>query len=734
MSKHSSQDSHIIALWLFDDPDYLSVTLSDAGENLYDLRLEKGGHLIPGRFGNALYISPDRGKATAFAWDTKLYYPPVPPEERPVTPPKRLIDILTNSDWTWEFWIKLTGAMQQDIAIVELGQDPVPMFFLGLAAGARSFTIKCKSTDASLVCPANPSVLMDNNWHHVAFTWNNGNGRLTHFLDGKLQGIGTNDPTTYSAASAENAKFDLAIGSTRTGELCMDGAIDEMRVSDVVRYISDFDLPGSFSRNYERAAANSEAVSFEPLLFASDISNEPIVIGTRKHLFIDEILIESKSDVHLTSNPPTRYDATDFVMDQDWELGSSVKAPNPGDCTAYEHNGEIRFIYNNGAQWVDWSESDRTSTLCMQVSSDGLHFEKPVLGLVEWNDSKENNILTTLPIQGHVVEDLNENVPEDERFKMPAYLMQRGIYMFTSPDGIHWRRNEVLMLPFDCGGGVEPLFDNQKGLYTCYIRNEAGLGGRSSSLAQTREPMKPWPFEPVENPPVRDVFTLPSLSKELPIPFIPQVTGDIYRTRAVKYAWAPDVYLAFVWRHTGEHPNDYRQVELAVSRDGISWTFFGDPYYIPAGWDFNGLQISEALSAFGLIRRGNDIWQYVRVKSGAHYDSSSDDITVRVTQRLDGFVSLGAEDGTIITRPLIFEGDCLELNLNSTGELRVAVLDEEHNPIAGFSAQECDPLKVDSTAARVTWQGNSDLGKLAGRPVRLQFEMKNTKIYAFQFC
>ena len=35
----SFSDRRTVALWLFDDPQYMNVSLTDASENLYDLRL-----------------------------------------------------------------------------------------------------------------------------------------------------------------------------------------------------------------------------------------------------------------------------------------------------------------------------------------------------------------------------------------------------------------------------------------------------------------------------------------------------------------------------------------------------------------------------------------------------------------------------------------------------------------------------------------------------------------------
>ena len=59
----SFADGHTAGLWLFDEPQYLNMTLTDAGREMYDLRLLAGGRLEPGRFGNALKCSAQSGPA-----------------------------------------------------------------------------------------------------------------------------------------------------------------------------------------------------------------------------------------------------------------------------------------------------------------------------------------------------------------------------------------------------------------------------------------------------------------------------------------------------------------------------------------------------------------------------------------------------------------------------------------------------------------------------------------------
>lgn len=118
----------------------------------------------------------------------------------------------------------------------------------------------------------------------------------------------------------------------------------------------------------------------------------------------------------------------------------------------------------------------------------------------------------------------------------------------------------------------------------------------------------------------------------------------------------------------------------------------------------------------------------------------TNNITVfsRLVLRRDGFVSVRADwrGGEFTTPPLRFAGRRLLLNINTsaTGVARVAVLDAEGKPIPGFALEDCDIIHTANEINRVvTWQGGSDLGALAGRPVRLRFVMRNTDLFAFQF-
>ncbi len=90
----------------------------------------------------------------------------------------------------------------------------------------------------------------------------------------------------------------------------------------------------------------------------------------------------------------------------------------------------------------------------------------------------------------------------------------------------------------------------------------------------------------------------------------------------------------------------------------------------------------------------------------------------------------GDSPGTLLTRPIMFSGRELVLNVNAgRGAVRVALLSAENKPIPGFGLNDCDPITADSFDHAVKWRG----GKLSGLPVRLQFSLRRSILYTWQF-
>ena len=114
-----------------------------------------------------------------------------------------------------------------------------------------------------------------------------------------------------------------------------------------------------------------------------------------------------------------------------------------------------------------------------------------------------------------------------------------------------------------------------------------------------------------------------------------------------------------------------------------------------------------------------------------------DEVRRRYTLRTDGFMSVHApyEGGEWITKPLIFTGKKLILNLATSagGQIRVEVQDANGAPIEGFKLDQSKPLIGDAIERAAAWAGGNDVSALAGKPVRLRFEMSDADVFSLRF-
>lgn len=364
------------------------------------------------------------------------------------------------------------------------------------------------------------------------------------------------------------------------------------------------------------------------------------------------------------------------------------------------------------------------------------------------------------------------------------------MFVYTSKDGWSFKPHETAALPFAAGSQSILYYDDQRQVYVGHHRSDYGMTqtGRTQRvflLSETRDLFAPWPFTPatpeitaaearrrriknermdpwfVDNGPLSP----PGLSVELPVIFstddaMDPTSTDIYTTKVIKYPWAPDTYFAFpaVYFHYEDTEPRTRatlgeearkkgsgvvEVQIAVSRDGLNWTRFPRPAYIPI--NSNGRDaIHMMFLTHGMVKRGGEIWQYAggHAGNGVNYHSAfvkqQNSPLWRYVQRVDGFVAAEAAytGGEFTTRPLVFEGKRLRLNLDTgaVGYAQVGFVDENGKPVPGFSVDDCVYINGDYLDYSVEWLGKgTDVSVLAGRTVRMIFRMRGTRLYAMQF-
>ncbi len=112
------------------------------------------------------------------------------------------------------------------------------------------------------------------------------------------------------------------------------------------------------------------------------------------------------------------------------------------------------------------------------------------------------------------------------------------------------------------------------------------------------------------------------------------------------------------------------------------------------------------------------------------------------SQRYKAAGGTGDSGGEFVTRPLRFSGSELFLNYSTSaaGSIRIEIQDEDGQPIPGFTLEESPVLFGDHIERPVKWQrpGTSitdpmRLDRLAEKPVRLRFVLKDADLYSLRF-
>ncbi|MBC8290026.1 MAG: hypothetical protein H8E37_06890 [Planctomycetes bacterium] len=178
-----------------------------------------------------------------------------------------------------------------------------------------------------------------------------------------------------------------------------------------------------------------------------------------------------------------------------------------------------------------------------------------------------------------------------------------------------------------------------------------------------------------------------------------------------------------------------------VSRDGVQFRVWPEAFVRPGiqrrgNWFYGdagiALGFAETKSSF---HEGapNELSFYVK-ENGRIEEPGQ---LRRYTLRLDGFASLNAslKGGTAVTKPLVFQGDRLEINFSTSagGSLRVEIQDGDGKAKPGFAMSDCHLLYGDQIDRVVSWKSGTNVSQLAGKPVRLRFELKDADLYSFQF-
>ncbi|HOX58548.1 MAG TPA: hypothetical protein P5205_15695 [Candidatus Paceibacterota bacterium] len=494
---------------------------------------------------------------------------------------------------------------------------------------------------------------------------------------------------------------------------------------------------------------------------------EPLNIGSARQVFLDGRFMAEARNVTLEVHSPRKTGEWTIKPEHPWERGGV------GPYSNVLHDGQTYHFWYHVMDDVQWDQGHTNGCICYARSQDGIHWEKPALGLIAYGGSRSNNIVVghgasglTLGQDGGMVF-LDPTAESAERFRLVCRFgsLGRGLHILSSSDGIHWRVTHKSIVSYRADDNRHHLdsqnimfWDDRIRKYVVYGRRnmfEGGVQGRAVARAESEQ--------------------LGAFSgvQEMPVVIGPEPGDrwvDYYSSSALKYPWAQDAYYMFPQAYFhylgGEIPEFPKQTpanagplhtQFAASRDGIKWNRYDRRPFVRLGmrgeFDWASVRMMH-----GLVpdTTGREMYLYYRASDWLHgWDRNANNkrllteaglgadrniaVVSRVVLRRDGFVSAYAPwtGGEFTTEPLLFEGRKLVLNVDTSAEgtLRVALLDGEGKAIEGLGLKDCDFIHTANEINRVVkWKGNADVSRLAGKAIRLRFALKNTHLYAFQFA
>ncbi|MBT6158225.1 MAG: hypothetical protein HOL01_07415 [Planctomycetaceae bacterium] len=434
---------------------------------------------------------------------------------------------------------------------------------------------------------------------------------------------------------------------------------------------------------------------------APALSAEPVDIGNRLELFVDDHVIgKVTGDVQRTLLRPEPKEVV-FVTDEPWEGNTS------GYYSYFQSEGLYRMIYR-GWQHDPNKKAAHKEVTCYAESKDGIHWTKPKLGLFAWNGSKENNIVWLGPGTHNFTAfyDTNPSTPPESRYK--AFGGGRGgLLPFESPDCKHWKL--IQKKPVITNGAFDSqnlaFWDTDRGEYRAYWRY-FGNGVRSIRTSTSKD------FIHWENE--ADL----SYAEGTP-------TEHLYTNAIQKYFRAPHLFIGFPTRFEAKS----QQVEpiLMTSRDGRKFHRYADavvPRTAPKDRNHNRSNYM-AWGMFQLPGKPKEISVYATEN---YYEPTPGRVR-RFVYRVDGFTAMrgGGDGGQMTTKPLNYTGKQLLLNyvVRAGGTLTVEALNKSGDVIG-----KSQPLNGDAVDAPIAWQQAPVFSRGV---VQLRFTLKNADVYSLRF-
>jgi len=466
---------------------------------------------------------------------------------------------------------------------------------------------------------------------------------------------------------------------------------------------------------------------------SSFVQADDVDMARDRYLLLDSRIIEETENVMLTVGTVHKDENNPlFKEDKPWE----PRFDNPYCSVTYDEEEKIFkcwysiFIKSGGEDdfpgeglasdkraWVKWTEGDRDFGVCYATSRDGIHWEKPELGLIDFNGSKKNNIVIEFNHGVTVIKDLHETDPA-KRYKA-IHPESEGSAVWFSSDGIHWGE-KIDIGPMDDGDTNNCVWwDPDLKKYVIITRHWGGAntpgryggGGHRQKSRSVSEDFLNWSKCEV----VIDGLDLRMQIHDMPV---------------VRHA---GVYLGMVGLFDIHASRQW--CELAWSPDSIEWHRIqpGKPLIAngPVMGDYDWGCVFAAVPLIGKDK----IRMYYGANDG-RFMAWRNGFFCLAWLRADGFAGYeqiaggSNKTGSIRTKPVSVVADslCISADIAPSGYVKVTALDEDNGKLA-----EGELVTKTVTDARIQWEDGFSFKKLKGKEIKLGFELRESKLYSFSF-
>jgi hypothetical protein len=505
-----------------------------------------------------------------------------------------------------------------------------------------------------------------------------------------------------------------------------------------MRCLIDWSVCGVILASLAATAGATEPPTDVDLPAIADLWNEPAIeIGLAKQLLVDDYVISQKRNIQRDLNQVSKENGGKplLVRDKPWEQANLFQVQS-----VLREDGKFVMHYGYVGP-VDYT--------CRAVSNDGLKWTKEVLGLREFNGSKENNLLD---YRGAVrFLDSHEDDPA-HRFKsvyrpLESSGLPHAACLAYSADGLEWYSyHDGKPVTGRASDTLNQLaWDERAQVYRLFTRTDFGAGGGPREYRGAREMINP------------DVKANPANWKT--------VREWIFDREGPREVLRRQIHTVNFWQHEGidfgflsvmewpafnipqvdvgddatRHERDVWNCYLATRRGGhesewdLTWVYAGKPV-IERGeagaFDKDILHVAASP-----VTHDDRHWIYYTGWPNGHMRHPYLPAIGLATVPLDRFVFVEpwkeSSPGWIITKPFVWKGNGLELNADvQEGRIKAEILDARANRLAGYvgHVERKDGVRLD-----IEWHDKAtDLAKLQGKTVRLKFTLNRARLFAFQ--